>query len=106
MAPFRYSVIAAVFLGVASVSASALTAEDVTKRMNVDQRHAYVVGLINMLAYDTARTGDKERSACITKTFLLDGMEASWVKIHQVLDEFPDKPPEVLVAVLARQLCK
>jgi hypothetical protein len=106
MAPFRYSVIVALMLGAASTPAAALTAEDVTKKMSSDERHAYLSGLIDMLAYQIAAAGDRDKSACITDTFHRQHMEETWTKLHQVLDQYADKRPEVLVSVLARQLCK
>lgn len=93
-------------LGASSTSVAALTAEDVTTRMNSDQRYSYVVGLVDMLAYETARAGEKDKSTCITAKFLKTGSEETWGKLREVMDQYPDKPPEVLVAVLARQLCK
>lgn len=106
MAPFRHSIVLAVLLSGIGSSAAALTAEDVTKKMNSDQRVGYLTGLIDMLAYQTAASGNRDRGSCITDRFYRERKEDSWARLRDVLDKFSDKPPEVLLAILADQLCQ
>ena len=85
--------------------AHAITAEDVTQRMTQEGRKRYLDGLIHMLAYQTAANGDRERGNCIIDKFYRGGMEDSWSRVLDILDQYPDKRPEILVTVLAKQLC-
>ena len=73
--------------------------------MTQDERKGFLDGLIDMLAYQTAVHGDRERGNCIIDKFYREGMEESWSRLLDVLDQYPDKRPEILVTVLAKQLC-
>lgn len=110
MALFQSSVCkhiaAVVALAFLSQNASALTADDVTKKMNHDQRFSYLTGLIDMLAYQTSVAGNRSKGDCIVGAFFREGKEASWNRLNEVLEKFGDKRAEILVSVLAEQLCK
>jgi len=83
----------------------AITAEDVTNRMTQVERKSYLDGLIDMLAYRIAREDDREKGNCIIDKFYREGMEDSWSRLLDVLDQYPERRPEILVTVLAEQLC-
>jgi len=111
MAPFRSLVLAnVVVMTIALIGAtqyaSALVADDVTSKMTKDTRFGYLSGLVDMLAYQTAASGDREKGNCITDAFYREKMKDSWARLDEVLAKFPDKRPEILVSVLANQLCK
>lgn len=112
MAPFRYltKLSAAGFaLLVVMHQASAITAEDVLKKMSDKERFSYLHGLVAMLAYQTAANGNRDKGNCIGQAFFGDDndrSEHSWSRLHDVLRQYPDKRPEILVTVLADQLCK
>lgn len=121
MAPFRFSVITKVLhahtyicvcllftlLVTAGIStASAGTAEDVMKKMSADQRWGYVSGLVDMLAYQTAATGNQEKGNCIADKFYGESRDMSVKRLFDVMAQYPDKRPEILMKVVADQLCK
>jgi len=91
-------------LSAAIFPAAAITANDVMKKMNQDTRFGYLSGLVDMLAYQTAANGDRTRGDCITDMFYRE-KDNSWPRLLEVLEKFPDKRPDVLVSVLANQLC-
>lgn len=91
---------------VGATPATAITARDVTGKMTDNQMSAYISGLIDMLAYQTAKAGNNERAICITNTFYRDGRGKGLARLIDVLHNHPDKRPEILVTVLAGQLCK
>lgn len=92
--------------GLMAYRAHAMTAEDVLKKMNHDQRFSYLTGLIDMLAYQTAASGNRDKGNCIINAFFREQKEASWRKLNEVLEQYTDKRTEILVTVLANQLCK
>jgi hypothetical protein len=109
MAPFRYltalSVVGLALL-VAIQQASAITAEDVMKKMSPEQRAQYLAGLIDMLAYQTAASGDRAKGSCILAKFYDSDSKSSLAQTLDVFKKYPDKRPEILLTVLANQICK
>lgn len=110
MAPFRYltsSIIVSFGLLVAPHPAAAITAEDVMVKMSNDHRAGYLSGLIDMLAYQTAAGGNKEKGNCIIDAFFDEKRkEDSWSKLRGIFQQYSDKRPEVLLTALAGQICK
>lgn len=86
--------------------AMALTVEDVMKKMGRDERFGFISGLVVMLAYQTSAAGDRAKADCISDAFYGGAKEKSWERMYEVFDKYPDKRPEILVSVLANQLCK
>jgi hypothetical protein len=93
-------------LALSNAPAAAITAEDVMAKMNVEKRVGYLTGLIDMLAYQAAATGNNKKAICITDSFYREQKEQSWKRLLTVLEEYSDKRPEILVTALAKQLCK
>jgi hypothetical protein len=87
-------------------SASAITAEDVMKKMSHEQRVGYLAGLVDMLAYQAAANGDRAKGNCIADRFYREKREDSIARTLEVFSKFSDKRPEILLSVLANQLCK
>lgn len=87
-------------------TASAITAEDVMKKMSQDHRFGYITGLVDMLAYQTAANGDRAKGNCIADTFYRERREAALKRLFDVMEQYPDKRPEILMKVVADQLCK
>ena len=85
--------------------ASAITAEDVMKKMSKDERFGYLTGLIDMLAYQMAAAGNGPLSACIYNTFYRDQSNQAFERLYSAFDQFPDKSPEIIVTLLAKKVC-
>jgi hypothetical protein len=109
MAPFQSLAILSFCLALLATthSASAITADDVMKKMSDKERQGYLTGLIDMLAYQTAAAGHREKGNCIADAFYDDKKNTeSWTRLHTVFRQYSDKRPEILLSVLAGQICK
>lgn len=73
--------------------------------MSRDQRWGYLSGLIDMLAYQTAKQGDSKKANCITDTFYRDGQDKALPQMLAVFDKYPDQRPEVLLSAMGNQHC-
>jgi hypothetical protein len=93
-------------LSAATLPARAITAEEVMTKMSQQERFGYLNGLIDMLAYQTAAHGDHEAGNCIIDRFFREKKEESWERMYAVFTRYSDKRPEILLTVLAKQLCK
>lgn len=105
MAPFRCSLIAIVAVALFTQSATAITAEDVMKKMSKEERFGYLTGLIDMLTYNTATTGNGSKAACLTNAYYREGKDAAWKNLYDALGNFSDKQPATIVTLLARKAC-
>jgi hypothetical protein len=116
MVPFRWLQIlkmrTALALAIAAAvialphAAGAVTVDDVMKKMSRDERSGFLSGLVVMLAYQTSAAGDRDKGNCISDAFYGAKKNISWARAYEIFDKYPDKRPEVLLSVLANQLCK
>jgi hypothetical protein len=109
MAPFRSLAILSFCLALLAPThpASAITADDVMKKMSDKERQGYLAGLIDMLAYQTAAAGNREKSSCIVDAFFDEKKNTeSWSRLHAAFRQYADKRPEILLTAVAGQICK
>jgi hypothetical protein len=109
MAPFRSLAILGACLSVfaATHQAAAVTVDDVMKKMSEKERLGYLQGMIDMLAYQIAAAGNREKGNCIIDAFFDEKKSTdSWSQLKTVFQKYPDKRPEILLSVLAGQICK
>jgi hypothetical protein len=98
--------IAALAVILTEQSAAAVTADDVMKKMSRDERFGYVSGLIDMLSYQIALSGDKSRAKCVTDAFFRKKEDnEAWQKLVAAFERFPDRSAEAIVFVLMKQAC-
>lgn len=86
--------------------ADAITAAEMMKKMSQEQRIGYLTGLIDMLAYQTAAHGDREKGNCIVEKFYREGRDDTLKRTYEVMEKFADTRPEILLTVLANKLCQ
>jgi hypothetical protein len=88
-----------------SASATDFTAGVVMEKMNGKERHTYLAGVIEGLAYARyARDGKKtDGMACIYKWFY--DKEATTDKIETAFRRFPDHLPGAVVAAMLEKEC-
>jgi hypothetical protein len=109
MAPFRSLTILGACLSIfaSAHQAAAVTVDDVMKKMSEQERLGYLQGLIDMLAYQTAVAGNRDKGNCIIDAFVDDKKSTeTWGQLRSVFQKYPDKRPEILLSVLAGQICK
>jgi hypothetical protein len=107
MAPFRFSISAALLLVTVllpSGDARAITAKDVLEKMTDKERFGYVTGLVDMLSYQSILAGNRTRAECISNAFY-GKTEETWQSVMATFGKFSDKAPEGLVVVLMNRAC-
>jgi imidazolonepropionase-like amidohydrolase len=108
MAPFRclLTVVGVVIATFAPMrSASSITAEDVMKKMSKEERFSYLTGLVDMLTFNAAESGNDAKAKCLTNAFYRDEKNAAWKSLYDAFDKSPGRPPASLMAVVAKQVC-
>jgi hypothetical protein len=86
--------------------AMAITAEDVMKKMSKEERFSYLTGLIDMLAYQTAAAGNSAKASCINNVYYRDGKDVAWKNLYDAFDNFSDRQPAIIVALLVKKACE
>ncbi len=86
--------------------AAALPAEDVLTKMSLDQRHGYISGIVEGLAYARWLTHrpDDAGMQCIYNWYYGGGTE-KWTQVTQWLERHLDKPVDALIYVLIKKEC-
>lgn len=87
-----------------SNSALAITAKDLTERMNEDRRFGYLSGLVDMLSYKAVLDGDRAQGRCIIDAFYRDNTMQK--RIIDALLSFPDREPVAILIVVMNKTCK
>jgi len=102
---FAMILTAVLFLSFARETA-ALPAEDVLSEMSQDQRHGYISGIVDGLAYARwlADQPDDTGMQCIYSWYYGGGTE-KWALITQWLGRHLDKPVDALMYVLIKKEC-
>jgi hypothetical protein len=102
-----WAALAGIAMFLAAQPASAVTAEDVMTKMSSEYGQGYLSGMIDMLAYQTGANGNVAKGNCIIDAFFDEKRSAaSWAKLRAMYREHRDKRPEILLTVLANQICK
>lgn len=86
--------------------AHAINGDDVINKMTVDQRHSYLVGLIDGLAYSRFLRDrpNEDSSKCVYDWYYEGGKDVK-LKIRNWFNRHPDKPATALMYVLVKKEC-
>jgi len=92
---------------ITSMSAKALTADDVMNKMNDDQRSSFIAGVIGGLAYARFLSDrpDETGMSCIHDWYYGDDNKKNMKRMHAWFDKHLDKPIEPLLYVLIKKDC-
>lgn len=107
----KYSHISAIMLIAAAFlssgkEAAALTADDVLNKMNADQRHGYISGIVDGYAYARwlSDKPDKTGMQCVYGWYY-NGQTEKWAVIEQWFERHLDKHVDALLYVLIKKEC-
>ena len=86
-----------------STTAHALTAADVTEKLNSDQRSSFVAGAVDMASHMFAVNGDQEKARCTLDWFFES--ESPWPEIHSFFEEHSERDAVAVLHVLINRKC-
>lgn len=98
----RNSLHVAAALLFAASPALAITAEEVMTKMSKQERVSYLIGLADMLSYQSVLTGNRAHAECVTQK---SSDETVLKRIYAALEKFPTKAPEGILVVVMKQEC-
>ena len=99
-------ILTAAMMVASATDAAALTADDLLNKMSVDERVAYIAGVVGGLAYSRFLRDrpDQTGMSCVYDWYYT-GREARHRQINQWFERHLDKPAEPLLYVLIEKEC-